>query len=75
MTERLRPGQVRDAILDFLRGLGREDASVAEIEAAVSERIGRNVPRSSVRSYLNANTPSLFLRTQRGRYRLGGAAK
>ncbi|MBA0053047.1 hypothetical protein E0L36_19875 [Streptomyces sp. AJS327] len=73
MAARLKPGQVRDAITDFLRGLGPGDASVAEIQRAVTERLGREVPSSSVRSYLNKNTPASFARTSRGRYRLEGA--
>jgi site-specific DNA-methyltransferase (adenine-specific) len=63
-----RPGEVRDAIVDVLSGhpLG---ASIADIEAGVSERIGV-VPSSSIRSYLRLNTPQLFLRTDRAQYSL-----
>jgi hypothetical protein len=67
-NERRRPGQVRDAIVSYLRS--RDDASVSEIRAAVSEQIGGEVPASSVRSYLNLNTPATFERTGRARYRL-----
>lgn len=67
-TERRRPGQVRDAIVSHLRS--RDDASVSEIRAAVSDQLGGEVPASSVRSYLNLNTPATFERTGRGRYRL-----
>lgn len=69
MAARRQPGQVRDAILDCLRG-GTE-ATVAEIRRAVIQRIGEDVAASSVRSYLNINTPTVFTRTGRGRYRLG----
>jgi hypothetical protein len=69
VTERSRPGQVRDAIAAFLEGR-LEDASVMEIHEAVSARLGREVPASSVRSYLRLNTGELFERTARGRYRL-----
>ena len=48
-----------------------ESASIAEICQAVVARIG-DVPPSSVRSYLNINTPDVFERTGRGRYRLRG---
>lgn len=64
------PGVVRDSIIDFLTAVSR-DASTDEITAAVRGRIG-DVPSSSVRSYLNLNTPTTFVRTARGRYRLGG---
>ena len=37
--------------------------------AAVKSRLG-DVPPSSIRSYLNLNTPKTFQRTDRGRYRL-----
>jgi len=60
---------VRDAILGFLGQITR-DASVEEIRGAVAQRLGVEVPASSVRSYLNLNTPALFERTGRGRYRL-----
>jgi hypothetical protein len=66
---RRRPGEVRDAIVGFLTEVGR-DASVAEIREAVGQRLSGNVPPSSIRSYLNLNTPTLFERTARGRYRL-----
>lgn len=39
--------------------------------AAVRSRVGAVSP-SSVRSYLNLNTPAVFERTTRGRYRLAG---
>ena len=64
----LAPGKIRDSIIEFLGGLGGE-ASVSEIVAAVTIRVG-DVPASSVRSYLNLNTPRTFERAGRGRYRL-----
>jgi site-specific DNA-methyltransferase (adenine-specific) len=67
MGVRRRPGEVRDAIIDFLRS--RREATVAEIREAVAKRVG-DVPSSSVRSYLNLNTPGVFERVGRGRYRL-----
>lgn len=66
------PGTIRDIVLDHLAALGAA-ATVAEIHAAVSRQLGE-VPASSVRSYLNLNTPELFERVGRGRYRLRGAA-
>ncbi len=66
--DRGQPGRIRDAITDFLSGC--EDAvSVGDIEAIVTRRLGA-VPASSIRSYLGLNTPDLFERTERGRYRL-----
>lgn len=69
VTDRKRPGQIRDAILEHLRETNG-DASVAEIEGAVTERLGFDVSASSIRSYLRLNTPQMFVRTARGRYRL-----
>jgi len=62
-------GQIRDSILGFLSGL-EGDASTDEITRAVKAKIGHEVPPSSVRSYLNLNTPRTFERTGRGRFRL-----
>jgi len=43
-----------------------------QIIKAVETTIGRDVPQSSVRSYLRLNTgeSKVFERTERGRYRL-----
>jgi len=71
MTTRQPPGVIRDAIIRYLANI-KDDASMADIHAAVSGEVGRDVPRSSVRSYLNLNTPRVFTRTSRGRYRLAG---
>jgi DNA modification methylase len=61
------PGQVRDAILTYLSSVG--SATLAEIQGYVLSQLGQ-VPTSSVRSYLNLNTPSRFTRTVKGRYAL-----
>lgn len=61
------PGSVRDSILHYLSNAGT--ASVAEIQAAVASHIG-DVSPSSVRSYLNLNTPETFERVGRGQYRV-----
>jgi site-specific DNA-methyltransferase (adenine-specific) len=66
----LQPGVVRDGIVWFLREQGVDGATVAEVRAAVEERLGQEVPPSSVRSYLNLNTPGQFERVGRGVYRL-----
>lgn len=67
---RKRPGEVRDAIVRILETRPR-GATVAEITNHVSTLIGP-VPASSVRSYLNLNTPSLFARIDRAQYALKG---
>ncbi|HLZ02110.1 MAG TPA: site-specific DNA-methyltransferase [Bradyrhizobium sp.] len=67
MNYRAAPGIVRDSIVSYLSAA--ESASLAEITQAVASRLG-DVPASSVRSYLNLNTPELFERTSRGHYRL-----
>ncbi|CAH1657005.1 MULTISPECIES: DNA-methyltransferase, partial [Chelatococcus] len=64
----LAPGTIRDSIIDFLSVVG-SDASTGEILSAVKTRLGDVAP-SSVRSYLNLNTPQTFERTGWGRYRL-----
>ena len=61
------PGSVRDSIVGYLGAT--ESASLGEIQQAISSRIG-DVPTSSIRSYLNLNTPRLFERTARGYYKL-----
>jgi site-specific DNA-methyltransferase (adenine-specific) len=67
------PGTIRDSIVGYLSDLGTE-APLIDIEMAVSSRIGQ-VSSSSIRSYLNLNTPTLFERTVRGHYRLKGTAR
>jgi site-specific DNA-methyltransferase (adenine-specific) len=69
MVTRRKPGVVRDAITHYLGNI-KGDASVDEIHVAVSAALAGEVARSSVRSYLNLNTPETFLRTAHGRYRL-----
>jgi hypothetical protein len=69
MSERRSPGSVRDAILAaFKRAQG--EMTTGEIYEAVRRELGSDVPASSVRSYLNINTPGLFIRTGYGKYRL-----
>lgn len=68
-SPRISPGIVRDAIHQSLDVLGGE-ASVKEIHQAVARRIAADVPRSSVQSYLQLNTPEQFEKVSRGRYRL-----
>ncbi len=70
MNLRAAPGMVRDSIVTYLTAA--ETASISEIQQAVAARLG-DVPASSVRSYLNLNTPELFERTSRGHYRLRAA--
>jgi site-specific DNA-methyltransferase (adenine-specific) len=66
----LPPGLIRDAVTRYLVTLAGE-ATLAEITAAVSARLGEVSP-SSVRSSLNLHVPEVFLRTGRGRYRMAG---
>jgi len=67
---RRRPGEVRDAIVQVLEGR-HQGASVQAITKEVVSLIGE-VPPSSVRSYLQLNTPTLFARTERAQYALSG---
>ena len=63
-----KPGAVRDAIIDAL-AYRTHGATVAEITREVSRHIGPT-PASSVRSYLRLNTPKLFVKVDRGHYRV-----
>ena len=67
---RRRPGEVRDAIVQVLSERPGA-ASVKEIADGVAGLIG-DVPPSSVRSYLQLNTPTLFARMERAQYVLNG---
>lgn len=71
IEHRILPGQIRDAIVDYLTSR-LKDATVGEIQEAVSRRLGSSVPKSSVRSYLSLKTGSFFDRTGMGTYRLKG---
>src|SRR4029077_5816694 len=71
-VNRRRPGEVRDAILDYLRNCSRE-ATVSQIRQGVAERIKGQLSESSVRSYLRLNVGSDLQRTGRGTYCLHGA--
>ncbi|MGO8990600.1 MAG: DNA-methyltransferase [bacterium] len=65
---RYAPGRVRDAILQVLT-LTSQALSVKQIEDRVNKVMGPT-PASSVRSYLLLNTPALFVREDRGIYRV-----
>lgn len=66
--QKRRPGEVRDAIFSALTARPG-GASLQVIEQYVVDLIGDGA-RSSVRSYLRLNTPSIFVRTARGQYGL-----
>ncbi|MDZ4857612.1 MAG: DNA methyltransferase [Candidatus Hydrogenedentes bacterium] len=66
--QKLAPGRVRDAIVQALS----ESATALtpkQIGQLINEKIG-DTPMSSVRSYLRLNTPELFVREERGVYRV-----
>jgi DNA modification methylase len=67
---RRRPGEVRDAIVQVLKDRSGP-ATVGQITSDVSELLGTVAP-SSVRSYLQLNTPVLFARSERAQYSLQG---
>lgn len=62
---------MRDAIIRTFERT-KSQLTVREVCDAVSEDLGESVAASSVRSYLNLNTPDRFTRTGRGRYKLSG---
>lgn len=67
METRRRPGEIRDAISDYLKT--HSEATPKEITDALKERFGSIHP-SSVRSSLNHLREDRFERVSRGRYRL-----
>lgn len=73
MARRHNPGVVRDAILEAFERRRGAELTVAEVRDAVAESLSTDVPASSVRSYLNLNTPGQFTRTARGQYKLSTA--
>ncbi len=70
VPSRSQPGRVRDAILRVMSAASRP-LSVQQIGDRVNLVAGPT-PASSVRSYLRLNTPAVFARESRGRYRLQG---
>jgi site-specific DNA-methyltransferase (adenine-specific) len=66
--QRYRPGEVRDAIFGAFERQ-RKPLTVREIIQELRVTMGE-VPASSVRSYLNLNTPFQFERVSRGKYAL-----
>lgn len=65
-SDRNAPGRVRDAIISTLEAAQRP-LPLAEIHRRVSAAIG-DTPASSIRSYLQINTPEIFCREDRGQY-------
>jgi DNA modification methylase len=65
---RKQPGEVRDAIIATM-SLQSNPMSSGEISEAVTALIGET-SQSSVRSYIQLNTPTTFERESRGLYRL-----
>jgi hypothetical protein len=72
-TNRLAPGVVRDAVRAVMVEAAPGAMSLADLHAAVVERVGRAVSESSVRSSVLLH-PEAYVRVARGRYRLGGGA-
>jgi len=70
MAARRAPGQIRDAIVEFLERRPGKPATVDEIHAACEAKLGGKIAASSIRSYLNLNTPGTFERVARATYRL-----
>jgi DNA modification methylase len=62
------PGAVRDSIIRAL-SVRPDGAQVSELIQAVNDTLGPT-PSSSIRSYLNLNTPKYFVRSERGTYQL-----
>lgn len=62
------PGAVRDSIIRAL-SVRPDGAQVSELIQAVNDSLGPT-PSSSIRSYLNLNTPKYFVRSERGLYQL-----
>jgi len=71
VSKRQQPGRIRDAVFDALLAHS-EPLSVSALIEHVRNRVGEEVPASSVRSYLRLNTPGVFERVGRGQYRISG---
>jgi len=71
---RFQPGNIRDGIVDCLTRQGADGASIGEIERFMEQSFGESVPPSSVRSYLQLNTPGKFERLGRGRYKIAASS-
>jgi hypothetical protein len=69
MADKRAPGQIRDAILAYMRNTTKP-CTVAEIRRAVSKSLGSEVAASSIRSYLGGNVGGWFRRIERGTYEL-----
>ena len=69
VSTRRKPGSVRDAIFEAFEAMKGEMA-VRDIQVFVERKLEGEVSASSVRSYLNLNTPGQFIRTKNGSYRL-----
>jgi len=67
-ANRKQPGEVRDAIIATM-SLQTDPMSSREIAESVTALIGET-SQSSVRSYVQLNTPATFERESRGFYRL-----
>lgn len=67
-NSRYAPGKVRDAIIEVMSATSKP-MTIKEIEKEVATAIGPT-PSSSVRSYLRLNTPEVFVREDRGKYRV-----
>ncbi len=73
---KLQPGQIRDGIIAYLTANdAREGVAYEDIAVHLDKALSQPVARSSVRSYLNINTPGKFERVSPGRYRLTNARK
>ncbi|MGQ0542343.1 MAG: DNA-methyltransferase, partial [Blastocatellia bacterium] len=65
---RYSPGKVSEAIIHIMSQTP-SPMSVSDLELRVNQIVGPT-PSSSIRSYLRLNTPDIFLREERGVYRL-----
>lgn len=67
---RVRPGQVRDAVIAVLAQSRQSNLSLKEIEYGVRAIVGNTVASSSIRSSLNLHERDLITRVGRGQYAL-----
>jgi len=66
---RRRPGEIRDAILNFFENHEHE-ATPTEIRKTIADHLKAKISESSVRSYLRLNTPEQFVQPSPGKYQL-----
>lgn len=67
---KIKPGQIRDAVMAVLQQSDKPTAKLTEIHNKASAILGHEISPSSVRSFLNLNNGDVVTRVSRGAYAL-----